>query len=92
MKLEVTRKSFFFQGGYEYNTLPREIRSEKNHQNFKAILGNFIITKLVALAILYFILVSAHSVWTIAMCSVSNRYLLLNFSVQSGLSIAFTLV
>ena len=27
VKLEVTRKSFFFQGGYEYNTLPREIRS-----------------------------------------------------------------
>ena len=36
MKLEVTRKSFFFQGGYECNTLPREIRSEKNHKNFKA--------------------------------------------------------
>ena len=34
VKLEVTPKSFFFQGGYEYNTLPREIRSEKNHKNF----------------------------------------------------------
>ena len=30
VKLEVTRKSFFFPGGYEYKTLPREIRSEKN--------------------------------------------------------------
>ena len=29
VKLEVTRKSFCFQGGYECNTLPREIRSEK---------------------------------------------------------------
>ena len=36
MKLEVTRKWFFFQGGYEYNSLPREIRSEKSHKNFKA--------------------------------------------------------
>ena len=45
-----------------------------------------------ALDILHFILVSAHSVWTIAMCSVSNRYLFLNFSVQSGLYIAFSLV
>ena len=30
VKLEVTRKSFSFQGVYEYNTLPREIRFEKN--------------------------------------------------------------
>ena len=30
VKLEVTRKSFFLQGVYEYNTLPRQIRSEKN--------------------------------------------------------------
>ena len=30
VKLEVTRKSFFFQGGYEYNTLPRPgIRPEE---------------------------------------------------------------
>ena len=41
VKLEVTRKSFFFQGGYEYNTLPREIRSEKNHKNFKAKIRKF---------------------------------------------------
>ena len=36
MKLEKTRKPFFFQAGYEYNTLPREIISEKGHKNFKA--------------------------------------------------------
>ena len=36
VKLEVTCKSFFFQGGYECNTLSREIRSEKKHKNFKA--------------------------------------------------------
>ena len=41
LKLEVTRISFFFQGGYEYNTLPREIRSEKNHKNFKANIRKF---------------------------------------------------
>ena len=41
VKLEVTRKPFFFQGGYEYNTLPREIRSEKNHKNFKAKIRKF---------------------------------------------------
>ena len=35
VKLEETRKPFFFQAGYEYNTLPREIRSEKNQKNFK---------------------------------------------------------
>ena len=45
-----------------------------------------------ALVILYFILVSGHSVRTIAMCSVPNRYLFLHFSVQSGLYIAFSLV
>ena len=43
MKLEVTRKSFFFQGGYEYNTLPREIRSEKNHKHFKVKIIKFYI-------------------------------------------------
>ena len=36
VKLGVTRKSFFFQGGYEYNTLPREIRSEKKQQKFES--------------------------------------------------------
>ena len=41
VKPEVTRQSFFFQGGYEYNTLPREIRSEKNHKNFKAKIRKF---------------------------------------------------
>ena len=41
VKLEVTRKSFFFERGYEYNTLPREIRSEKNHKNFKAKIRKF---------------------------------------------------
>ena len=46
VKLEVTRKSFFFQGGYEYNTLPREIRSEKNIKILKQKLGKFIISKI----------------------------------------------
>ena len=47
MKLEVTRKSFSFQGGYEYNNLPREIRSEKKKKFFlKQKLGNFIISKI----------------------------------------------
>ena len=32
VKLEVTPKLFFFQGGYEYNTLPRKIRSEKKQK------------------------------------------------------------
>ena len=41
MKLEVTRKSFFFQGGYVYNTLSREIRSEKHDKNFKAKIRKF---------------------------------------------------
>ena len=41
VKLEVTRKSFFFQGGYEYNTLSREIRSEKNNINFKEKIRQF---------------------------------------------------
>ena len=41
VKLEVTRKSFSFQGGYEYNTLPHEIRSEKNHKNSKAKIKKF---------------------------------------------------
>ena len=41
VKLEVSRKSFFCQGGYEYNTLRREIRSEKNHKNFKAKIRKF---------------------------------------------------
>ena len=46
VKVEVTRKSFSFQGGYEYNTSFREFRSENNHQNFKGkIRGNFIISK-----------------------------------------------
>ena len=34
-KLEVTCKSFFYQGGYQYNTLPGEIRSEKKKKNIK---------------------------------------------------------
>ena len=41
MKVKLTRKSFFFQGGYEYSTLPRDIRSEKNHKNFKAKIRKF---------------------------------------------------
>ena len=42
MKLDVTRKLFFFQGGYDYNTLPHEIRSEKKkHKNFKAKIRKF---------------------------------------------------
>ena len=41
VKLEVTLKSFFFQDGYEYNTLPREIRSEKKHKNFKVKIRKF---------------------------------------------------
>ena len=41
VKLEVTRQSFFFQGGYDYNTLPREIRSEKKHKNFKVKIRKF---------------------------------------------------
>ena len=41
VKLEVSRKLFFFQGGYEYNTLPPEIRSEKNHKKFKAKIKKF---------------------------------------------------
>ena len=41
VKLEVTRKSFFFQGGYETNTLTRDIRSEKNYKNFKAKIRKF---------------------------------------------------
>ena len=36
VKLEVARKSFFFQGGLEYSMLPREIRSEMDHEKFKA--------------------------------------------------------
>ena len=30
-----THKSFFFQGGYEHNTLPREIRSKKTINTLK---------------------------------------------------------
>ena len=45
MKLKVTRKSLFFQSGYEYNTLTREIRSEKKTKILKQKLGNFIISK-----------------------------------------------
>ena len=42
VKPEVTRKSFFFRGGFEYNTLPREIRSEKKkHKNFEAKIRKF---------------------------------------------------
>ena len=41
VKLELTRQSFFFQGEYEYNTLPPEIRSEKNHKNFKTKIRKF---------------------------------------------------
>ena len=41
VKLEVTRKSILFQGGYESNTLSREIRSEKSHKNFKAKIRKF---------------------------------------------------
>ena len=32
VKLKVTRKSLFFQSGYEYNTLTREIRSKKKQK------------------------------------------------------------
>ena len=46
VKLEVTRKSFFFQGGYEYNTLSREFRSEKKIKILKQKPGNFIISKI----------------------------------------------
>ena len=54
MKLEVTHKSFFFQDRYEYNTLPREIRSEKkNIKILKQKLGNFIISKISGLGYLF---------------------------------------
>ena len=47
VKLEVTRKLFFFQGRYEYNTLPCEIRSEKKTiKILKQKLGNFIISQI----------------------------------------------
>ena len=47
-KLEVTCKSFFYQGGYQYNTLPGEIRSEKkkNIKILKQKSGKFIISKI----------------------------------------------
>ena len=47
-KLEVTCKSFFYQGGYQYNTLPGEIRSEKkkNIKILKQKSGNFKISKI----------------------------------------------
>ena len=41
VKVEVTRKSFSFQGRYEYNTSSREFRSEKKHQNFKVKIRKF---------------------------------------------------
>ena len=38
VKLEVARKSFFFQGAKIYNELPRQIRSENSHLKFKSLL------------------------------------------------------
>ena len=35
VKLQIARKSFYFQGGLEFNKLPIEIRAEKNHKKFK---------------------------------------------------------
>ena len=50
MKLEVTHKLFFFQGGYVDNNLAHEIRSEKkNKKILKQKLGNFIISKIIGL-------------------------------------------
>ena len=93
VKLEVTHQSFFFQGGYEYNTSPRAIRSEKNHKNSKAKISKFHNQQNYWSWVFFVLfLASAHSVWTITMCSASNSSLFLNFSVQSGLYIAFSLV
>ena len=36
VKLEVARKSFYFQGAVIYNELPRDIRIEKNFTKFKS--------------------------------------------------------
>ena len=51
MKLEVTHKLFFFQGGYVDNNSAHEIRSEKkkNKKILKQKLGNFIISKIIGL-------------------------------------------
>ena len=38
VKLEVARKSFYFQGANLYNELPREIRLEKSFTKFKSLL------------------------------------------------------
>jgi len=38
IKLEVARKSFYFQGANIYNELPREIRLEQDYSKFKSLL------------------------------------------------------
>ena len=41
VKLEIARKSFYFQGASIYNELPRKIRLEKNFTKFKSLFKSF---------------------------------------------------
>ena len=42
VKLEIARKSFYFQGASIYNELPRKIRLENNFTKFKSLLKSFL--------------------------------------------------